>query len=60
MTMPKPDKHGIYPAPTWRLSNPDYAPGVPTVSKDGRYVTIDAGTWYDYEQRGKKPRKEGR
>lgn len=52
MTMPKPDKFGIYPAPTWRLSNPEYETGEPKHHRDGVHVTVDAGLMWDAAQLG--------
>lgn len=49
-TAPRPNREGIYPAETWRQSNPDYEKEPPKVSENGRSVSIDAGGWYDYEQ----------
>lgn len=43
-----PNRDGIYPADTWRISNPGYEHDEPC--SQGNYVQIDAATWYDYEQ----------
>lgn len=43
---PRPNRDGIYPAETWRQSNPGYEKDEPL--SDGRWAQVDAGTWYDY------------
>lgn len=47
---PRPNREGIYPADTWRLSNPGYEKSAPTKGANGKLVHIEAGGWYDYEQ----------
>lgn len=43
---PRPNREGIYPAATWRQSNPGHEKDEPL--SDGRLAQVDAGTWYDY------------
>ncbi len=49
---PRPDRHGIYPAATWRQSNPHYETGTPRVS--GKWAEVDGGIVYDASRLGVK------
>lgn len=46
----RPNRGGIYPADTWRQSNPGYEKDAPKESRSGRVVEIDVTGWYDYER----------
>lgn len=54
-TGPKPDRDGIYPAATWRQSNPHWdAPTPVRHSADGRSALVCGGIIFDASRLGVK------
>lgn len=51
---PRPDKDGIFPAATWRQSNPGYDSTPSKQPSNPRLATVDGGLMWDIEQQGRK------
>jgi len=51
---PRPDSDGLYPAASWRQSNPDYDATPSPQPSNPRFATVDGGGVWDAAQQGRK------